>query len=549
MDESAERTKVEWREWGEAAFEEAKTAGKPVLLSLSATWCSWCHRMDETTYAEPGIAANLNDRFVPVRVDVDRQPRVRERYNVGGFPSTVFATPEGKVLTGATVLRPNDMRQVVDSVDELWQEKGEDAGRVPHSLRERPTPADEVTPDVEANLAGQLSEKFDAEWGGWGDDAKFPLPRTVEFALKREREQALGTLTAVRQHLYDDYAGGFFRYASTRDWQGVHHEKLLDANAALVRAFANAYLYTGADAYREPARGTIEYLTTTLWNGEAFAGSQDSGPGEEFYGLAPSDREAATAPSVDETAFADGNALAADALLTYAAYTDDEQARDYAERALSYLTDELVEDGTVAHYRGADGASERGLLSDQARTVGTLTRAAQVLGDESYVDVAREVADVTLETLRDGGSFLDGPAGGPGLVRRTLRPLDGNAELADALVDLHALTGEERYREAAHDAIAAFAGARDRMGVQVAVYATAASRVLQPPLRIDVAAPAGSDLHRAALRVADHEKLVVPNASDEVYDDGAAYVVVGDAVSDPAEHPAEVGERVASMAE
>ncbi|WP_135853906.1 DUF255 domain-containing protein [Halorussus salinus] len=609
MNESAEETKVEWREWGAAAFEEARDEDKPVLVSLSATWCSWCHEMDREAYSNPMVAANVNDSFVPVRVDIDRQPRVRERYNVGGFPSTVFCTPDGDLLTGATYLGIDGMRQVVQRVRDLWSHKGEEAARIPRSLREDP-PAGELSPEIEQLVAGQLGEKFDEQWGGWGDSEKFPLPRTVEFALKREREQALGTLQAVSQYLADDYDGGFFRFAEGRDWSEVHHEKLLSTNAALVRAFANAYLYTGDDDYRAPAERAIEYLTTTLWNGDidAFAGSQAPGDspdvpesGDEgeadaneadaneadaneadadespesddtepdYYDLAPSDREAADAPPVDPTAFADWNAMAADALLTYYAYTDDERARTYAERALDYVLTELVEEGAVTHFDAAAAGdaeeSETGLLADQSHLLTALTTARQVTGDERYLDAAREVADYALAELREtdagetdadgdsspSGAFVDGPREGPGLLDRPLRPLDHNAELADALTDLAILTGENRYREAAEEAIAAFADAADRLGVQVAAYATAAARLCRDPLVVEVADEAGSDLHRAAMRVADHEKVVIPGAAavrDEV-GEGSAVVVVDGERSEPVTTPEELSERVADLTE
>ena len=556
MNDSAEETKVEWREWGPEAFAEAREADRPVLLSLSATWCSWCHRMDREAYSNPMIAANVNDSFVPVRVDIDRQPRVRERYNVGGFPSTVFATPDGELLTGATYLDTDAMRQVVQRVRDLWTHKGEDAARIPRSLREDP-PAGELSPEIERLVAGQLDDKFDDGYGGWGDSEKFPLPRTVEFALKRDREQALGTLSGVSQHLLDGYDGGFFRFAENRDWTDVHYEKLLSTNAALVRAYANAYLYTGDETYREPAAQAVEYLTTTLWTGDAFGGSQapgdapEGGSGDEetdgpgYYDLEPSDREAAESPPVDGTAFADGNAMAADALLTYYAHTDDESARRYAERALDYVLAELVDDGTVSHFAGTD--SETGLLADQAHLLGALATAAQVLGEDQYLAAAREVADYALENLREpdeSGAFVDGPREGAGLLSRPLRPVDHNAEIADALTDLALLTGDDRYRAVAEDAIAAFADAADRFGVQVAVYATAAARLCRDPLVIEVADDPGSDLHRAALRVADHEKVVVPGADGEP---GTATVVGPEDRSAPATAPEELGERVAAV--
>jgi uncharacterized protein YyaL (SSP411 family) len=285
-----ESTRVEWRPWGAEAFAEAERTAKPVLLSLSATWCGSCHEMDARTYAEPRIAANINDSFVPIRVDVDRNPRVRERYNMGGFPTTAFLTPTGRLLSGATYLGPDGMRQVLDRIRDLWNEKGASAGRVPRALADEPTPEGEVDDRIEEHIAGQLTEQFDPQHGGWGTEAKFPMARTIEFALKREQGQALQTLDAIAQHLHDTVDGGFFRFATNRDWSEVRYEKVLEENAALLRAFSNAYLYTGDEAYRQPAARTVEYLTDTLWTGIAVGGSQGPGQGAAYYTLSAYER-------------------------------------------------------------------------------------------------------------------------------------------------------------------------------------------------------------------------------------------------------------------
>jgi uncharacterized protein YyaL (SSP411 family) len=552
MDESAEQTRVDWREWGEDAFATADRAGKPVLLSLSATWCTHCHEMDRETYDEPRIAANVNDGFVPVRVDADRQPRVRERYNMGGFPSTVFLAPDGTVLSGAGYLGPDGFRQVLTSVRKAWNAKGTEAGTTPRALREGLPPAGELTPAVEQQMLGQLVDSFDDEHGGWSDDAKFPLPRTIEFSLKRQRDQAVRTLDAIDANLRDDYDGGFYRFAENANWSSVHHEKLLDANAALIRAFANAYLYTGTDAYRSAASAGVDYLASTLWTEEAFAGSQAGD--DVYYGQQPSDREADAAPPVDRTAFADRNALAADALLTYAAYTDDERARSYGRRALEFVREELLEDGAVTHYVTlADDESseigsdrgERGVLADQARVLGALLRARQVTG-AAVIEEARTIADWTVDELGADDAFRDGPATGAGLLDESLYPLDGNVAFANALLDLAVVTGEDRYREVGRRALAAFGGAADRFGVRVAAYAATVSRYLESPLVIRVGADAGSDLHRAALRMADHEKVVVPGADGVAA--GEAVVARGDAVAGTAASPPDLADLVAETA-
>ncbi|MFB6121333.1 MAG: DUF255 domain-containing protein [Halobacteriaceae archaeon] len=543
----ADRTRVEWRPWGEDAFAAADRSGKPVLLSLVAPWCEWCRRMDDRVFDDPRIAANVNDGFVPVRVDADRNPMVRERYTMGGFPSTVFLTPDGEVISGATFLDDEGFRGILDRVREAWDARGAEAGRIPRAVRERGTrPGDPA--EVERHVAGQVESQYDDENAGWGTDAKFPLPRTIEFALTRERTAARNTLAAIQRSLRDPYDGGFYRYAGERDWSEPQREKLLDTNAALCRAFANAYLVTGEDRYRETAAETVDYLTTTLWTGDAFGGSQEPG---DYFSKPPSDRASAEEPPIDETAFADRNALAADALLTHHAYTDADIAGRYAERALDFLADELVSEGVVAHYD--DPEAPRGLLADHAHVAGAFARAAQVL-DPSYLDTARAVADSAIETLRgEDDGFVDGPTGDAGLCDRPLHPLDDNAHLANALVDLHALTGDARYGKVARAAVAAFAGAAPRMGPQVAAYATAASRVSRTPLRIAVATDPGTDLHLAALRMADHEKVVVPNAGGDClpessFERGAAYVLRGEETSRPACTPDELLARVADVA-
>ncbi|MDS0278384.1 DUF255 domain-containing protein [Halomicroarcula sp. S1AR25-4] len=529
MDEFAADTKVEWREWGPEAFERATDSGKPVLLSLTVPWSAECRAMDRGTFGEPRIAANVNDGFVPVRVDADRNPRVRERYTMGGFPSTVFLTPEGEVISGATFLGPDGFRGILDSVRESWDAEGTAAGSIPRQLRDEAPPAGELRARIEEHMIEQLLGAFDDEFGGWGSDVKFPLPRTVEFALVRARDQATRTLEAIQTHLFDTYDGGFFRYATGRDWSNPRREKLLDENAALVRAFAHGYRYTGTESYRNAAQRTVEYLSTDLWTGDAFAGSQAGD--DDYYRLGATEREDREAPYVDETVLADRNGLAIDALLWVYAYTDDERARRFAVRARDHVCETLVDDGEVAHY--AADESDTGLLLDQAQFLQGLTTSWQVLGESGP---AEAVADWTIgHRQQDSGAFRDGPDTGAGLCGRSLHPLDATVELADALVDLAALTGEERYRTVATEAVESFAGAAERMGVEVAGYASVAAR-LRDPQTLRVGTEAGTDLHRAALRLADHETTIVPDPEG----DGVARRYEGETVTAEGETPAEL---------
>ena len=535
MDARAVDTLVEWREWGDAAFAEAREHDVPILCNLRAHWCRECREMDRTAYASPTVAANLNDGFVPVRVDVDRRPRVRERYNMGGFPSTVFLTPTGTLITGATYLGTDGLRQVLERVRAAWNDRGEKSGRIPRELRDADPPAGELTPAIEAHMEGEIAAAFDEEFGGWGTGPKFPLPAAIEFALSRDRERALRTLEAIQTHLHDTYAGGFFRYAVERDWGERQTEKILDTNAGLCRAFAAAARYD--DEYAAPAERTAEFLTTHLASGDGFAASQAGDTA--YYGLAPSDREAADPPAINDTVLAGANGLAIDALLETHAVTGHEGARRGAERALEHVLDRLVNDGRVCHYRDGDATGPRGLLADQARVLGALTSAGQVLGD-AWLAPAERIAAYTIAQRREGSSFLDGPADGPGLLSRPLRPLGTNVEVADALHELGTLTGEDRYHEIARETLAAFAGAADRMGVEVAGYATTAARV-RSGTEIGVAAPAGSELHRAALEAPVQGAVVIPDADGE---SGTARITT-EGESTVVSTPAELREHVA----
>ena len=111
---------IAWQAWSHEAFDEARRAGKPVLLAISAVWCHWCHVMDETTYSDPRVMAAIAEGYVAVRVDNDRRPDVNRRYNMGGWPTVAFLTPDGEVLTGATYLPPDQLLDVLERVREYY---------------------------------------------------------------------------------------------------------------------------------------------------------------------------------------------------------------------------------------------------------------------------------------------------------------------------------------------------------------------------------------------------------------------------------------------
>ena len=112
---------INWRPWSQDTFDEARSTGRPILLSISAVWCHWCHVMDETTYSNTGVIDLINSEYVPIRVDNDVRPDINQRYNMGGWPTTAFLTPSGDILTGATYLPPEEMRGALGRVASFYR--------------------------------------------------------------------------------------------------------------------------------------------------------------------------------------------------------------------------------------------------------------------------------------------------------------------------------------------------------------------------------------------------------------------------------------------
>jgi len=191
--------------------------------------------------------------------------------------------------------------------------------------------------------------------------------------------------------------------ARNRNWGAARREKLLDENAAIIRAFAHGYRYTGEESYRDAAEQGVEYLTTTLWTGDGFAASQ--GGDEEYFTLDPTAREDADAPSVDKTVLADRNGVAIDGLLSYVAYTDNERARQYARRARDHVCETLVDGGEVTHFRAADETGE--YSADEYPTeLATDEQASLLVGIENRESNAVEYTVVAqIQRVRETGDM------------------------------------------------------------------------------------------------------------------------------------------------
>ena len=526
---------IAWREWSDAAFVEAETADKPILLSIGAVWCHWCHVMDQTSYSDPEVIRTIAERYVPIRVDTDRRPDVNARYNLGGWPTTAILSPQGEPLTGATYIPPPQFRDLLGEVADAYRDrKGEiSAALTERSARLHERPAPETAQfDVQtiATVRESIEALYDDEYGGFGSEPKFPMTDVLEFLVllyARERDAHAGAMLAktllgmARGGMYDHVEGGFFRYSTTREWTIPHFEKMAEDHAGLLRVYARAWRLLNIVDLRETLVSALGYVRTVLRDPESglFAGSQDAD--EVYYALPLEQRRKRVAPFVDRTAYSGWNAgLASGLLATARALDDDAPARD-AVQALDALDARLRDvDGLLYHYRLARSEPQvTGLLADQAAFLRALLDAQEYTGEARFRERAVALAERIVERFAAGDGTLVDHAHREKLGRLDIpdRPLGENASVADSLLRLSAMTARDAYAERANAILRAFAVSYAAAGLFAAPYTSAVARALWGGAGVAIAGTAreSEGLREAAARLPDPFVVCATFAPDD----------------------------------
>ncbi|HOU23726.1 MAG TPA: DUF255 domain-containing protein, partial [Anaerolineae bacterium] len=256
----------------------ARDRGLPVLLSIGAVWCHWCHVMDQTTFADARVVQLVRQLVVPVRVDNDQRPDINARYNMGGWPTVAFLTPDGEVLTGGTYMAPDNFVLAIQQISDYYQaNKSEIANRAAQMkaqrllLRQVERSGGDISLSVADSVYQQVAASYDEHYGGFGAEPKFPHVDALELALERHsrtRDQtAWGIVNKTLRSManggmYDREMGGFFRYSTTRDWSIPHFEKMLEDNARLLSLYLHAFQASGEPLFRETAEGIIDYVSS-----------------------------------------------------------------------------------------------------------------------------------------------------------------------------------------------------------------------------------------------------------------------------------------------
>jgi uncharacterized protein YyaL (SSP411 family) len=299
---------IQWHEWGEEAFAAAKRENKPILLDIGAVWCHWCHVMDRESYESSETAEIINREFIAVKVDRDERPDVDSRYQLavsaisgtGGWPLTVFLTPDGKPFYGGTYFPPIDQwgrpsfKKILTAIADAYRNRQDEvlksADEAMHVLTNAENFAgreSQFSPRLVGVMVQSALPLFDERNGGFGSAPKFPHPAALDLLMDwyartgEERVATVITTTLTRMArggVYDQLAGGFHRYSVDEHWTVPHFEKMSYDNSELLKNYVHGYQVFGFEFYAHVARDIIRWMDEWLSDREhgGFHASQDA---------------------------------------------------------------------------------------------------------------------------------------------------------------------------------------------------------------------------------------------------------------------------------
>ena len=474
---------VDWYPWGPEALERAKSEDRPILLSVGYSACHWCHVMERESFEDRRIAELMNESFVCIKVDREERPDVDSIYmsavqamtGSGGWPMTVFLTPDGKPFYGGTYFPPDDrgglpgFPKVIRAVANAYRQNRSDLLLNTDKLLERMRQAssgarslDPLTADLLRQAYSSISGQFDDRYGGVGMQPKFPQPMTYEFLLRHHLRTGdsqpleMVELTLDRMAkggIYDQIGGGFHRYSTDTFWLVPHFEKMLYDNALLVRLYLHAYQVTGNPLYRRVVEETLDCLTREMLAPEGgFYSAQDAdseGVEGKFFVWLPEE-------ILEALGKADGEVVNRYFGVTRQGNFEGKNILNVTEKSdgvaeqLGMSEDELggvLERGRarlleVRENRVRPERDDKVLTAWNALALSAFAEAAVVLGSDELRTVARKNAAFLLDNLIQNGRVLrtykDGHAKLNGY-------LEDYAYLIDGLLCLHEATLESRW--------------------------------------------------------------------------------------------------------
>ena len=470
---------VDWYPWGEEALQKAQAEDKPIFLSIGYSACHWCHVMAHESFQDERVAAILNEHFVSVKVDREERPDLDHIYmsavqalaGRGGWPMSVFLTPDGQPFYGGTYFPPTPrygMPAFVDvllAVADAWQNRRQellDGSRQLVASIEREmmvlggVKRETMQRETLAAAFGNLRRGFNQEHGGWGGAPKFPQPMVLEFLLRYHHttgdSDALHMVThtldaMVRGGMYDQLGGGFHRYSVDDHWLTPHFEKMLYDNAQLARVYLHACLVTGEPFFRAIAEETLDYVVREMTDSSGgFYSTQDAdSEGEEgkFFIWTPDEVRAVLGDQADHFIEVYG-----------VTERGNFEGRNILELKGSLEEREILADARrrlfeVREDRVHPGRDDKVLTSWNGLMLAAFAEAGRALDRDDYRLVAERNADFLLRDLRqENGRLLRTWKAGEAKLNGYL---EDYAYLIEGLLELYQTTFEPRWFVAAQE--------------------------------------------------------------------------------------------------
>ncbi len=473
---------VDWHPWGEVALAKARAEDKPILLSIGYSACHWCHVMEHESFEDEQIAGLMNQLFVNIKVDREERPDLDSIYmsavqaltGRGGWPMTMFLTPDGAPFYGGTYFPPQDrghmpgFPRVLRSVAEAYRTRRAEVGKSAEQLtamlgrQVAPQASQYLAPELLDQALRALLPQFDMQEGGLGGAPKFPQPMALEFLLRSYRRTGSPEALAAAQltldkmacgGIYDQLGGGFHRYSVDAVWLVPHFEKMLYDNAQLARVYLQAYQVTGEPLFRRVVEETLEYVRCEMTDpGGGFYSTQDAdSEGEEgkFFVWTPQEIEAVLGGEdarllcayfdvTEQGNFEHHTILRVAASVEAVALTlgvDPAGAQAVIERGRRGLFE-------ARERRVKPGRDEKVLTAWNGLMLRAFAEAAVALDRDDYREQARRNAEFVLANLRRDGRLLrtwkDGQAKLNGY-------LEDYACFADGLLSLYEATFDPRW--------------------------------------------------------------------------------------------------------
>ena len=475
---------VGWYPWGEEALSKAKSEDKPIFLSIGYSACHWCHVMEHESFESERTAAIMNEHFVNIKVDREERPDLDSIYmdavvamtGQGGWPMSVFLTPDGIPFYGGTYFPPTprhgmpSFEQILTSIAHAYQHQKEDIAKNGESLLARinssiPLQAEGSLDPAVTELAVQaLSQNFDHIHGGFSGAPKFPQPMTYDFLLRiyaRSQKSSVLEMIELTLHkmahggMYDQLGGGFHRYSVDAVWLVPHFEKMLYDNALLARLYLHTYQLTGKPFYRRIVEETLDYVAREMTHPDSgFYSTQDAdSEGEEgkFFVWTPSEIMAVLGPEDGEIFCAaydikPGGNFEGKSILNIP--VPFEQVAEQLNLPLDKLEEILARGRTKLfgerEKRIKPARDEKIVTAWNGMMLAAFAEAARVLDRPDYLDIATRNADFTLSTMMKEGRLFRTWKAKPGQAK-LMGYLEDYAFYADGLLALYQTTFNPRW--------------------------------------------------------------------------------------------------------